>query len=94
MLGAVDFEHLRVRAGRLGDAALLCGRSEADFSPSGVRADDRSWVPCIDHDLCATKIAGSSALIDALLKDSEIEEVRPPWAHRWRTPRETVRPTH
>ncbi|MGC5395897.1 hypothetical protein ACPXCP_09085 [Streptomyces sp. DT20] len=80
-LGATDFDNLHVRAGRLGDAELLYDQSEADFSPSNLWADDRSWVLCTDYDLWATKVAGSPALINALLNDSEIEAVRLPWAH-------------
>ncbi|MEU5666218.1 hypothetical protein [Streptomyces longwoodensis] len=80
-LGAVDFADVHVRAGRLGDAEILYDRSEADFSPSNLWADDRSWILCTDYDLWATKIAGPPALVDALLNDSEIEAVRLPWAH-------------
>ncbi|NEA68246.1 hypothetical protein [Streptomyces sp. SID12488] len=80
-LGATDFDNLHVRAGRLGDAELLYDLSGADFSPSNLWADDRSWVLCTDYDLWGTKIAGSPALIDALLNDPEIEAVRLPWAH-------------
>ncbi|WP_314251598.1 hypothetical protein [Streptomyces sp. DSM 40907] len=80
-LGAVDFENLHVRAGRLGDAEILYDRSEADFSPSNLWADDRSWVLCTDYDLWATKIAGPPALVNALLNDREIEAMRLSWAH-------------
>ncbi|MFD6548956.1 hypothetical protein [Streptomyces sp. NPDC058398] len=78
-LGATDFDNLHVRAGRLGDVELLYNRSEADFSPSNLWAYDGSWVLCTDYDLWGTKIAGSPALINALLNDSEIEAVRLPW---------------
>ncbi|WP_240509147.1 hypothetical protein [Streptomyces agglomeratus] len=80
-LGAADFDNLHVRAGRLGDAEILYDQSEADFSPSDLWADDRSWVLCTDYDLWGTKIAGSPALVNALLNDSEIEAIRLPWAH-------------
>ncbi|MFC4979611.1 hypothetical protein [Streptomyces atroolivaceus] len=80
-LGATDFDDLHVRAGRLGDTGLLYDQSDADFSPSNLWAADRSWVLCTDYDLWATKVAGSPALITALLNDSEIEAVRLPWAH-------------
>lgn len=79
-LGATDFDDLRVRAGRLGDAEILYDNPEADFSPSNFWAEDRSWVLCTDYDLCATKVAGRPALIEALLNDTEIEAVRLPWA--------------
>ncbi|MFD6424574.1 hypothetical protein [Streptomyces sp. NPDC060198] len=80
-LGAVDFDEPHVRAGRLGDAGLLYDRSEADFSPSSLWAEDRSWVLCTDYDLWATKVAGPPALVDALLDDAGIEALRLPWAH-------------
>jgi hypothetical protein len=80
-LGAVDFASLHVRTGRLGDAEVLYDHSEADFSPSNLWPDDRSWVLCTDYDLWGTKVAGSPALVDALLNDSEIEAIRLPWAH-------------
>ncbi|MFF3013750.1 hypothetical protein [Streptomyces sp. NPDC057939] len=81
VLGADDYDNLQVRAGRLGDAEVLYDRSEADFSPSNLWSEDRSWVLCTDYDLWATKIAGSPALIETLLNDSEVEAVRLPWAH-------------
>ncbi|MGW2982940.1 transposase family protein [Streptomyces goshikiensis] len=81
VLGFTDYDNLHVRAGRLGDAEILYDQSEADFSPSNLWADDRSWVLCTDYDLWATKIAGPPALINALLNDTEIEAVRLPWAH-------------
>ncbi|WP_405983287.1 hypothetical protein [Streptomyces sp. NBC_00872] len=80
MLGALDFDNLHVRSGRLGDAEALYDNPEADFSPSNFWAEDRSWVLCSDYDLWATKVAGTPALIQALLNDPEIEAVRLPWA--------------
>ncbi|WP_439681857.1 hypothetical protein [Embleya sp. MST-111070] len=79
-LGAVDFDNLHVRAGRLGDAEILYDMSEADFSPANLWVEDRSWVLCTDYDLSATKVAGPSALIEALLNDTGVEAVRLPWA--------------
>ncbi|MEU6665172.1 hypothetical protein [Streptomyces sp. NPDC046727] len=80
LLGAVDFENPHVRSGRLGDARMLYDNPEADFSPSNLWAEDRSWVLCTDYDLWATKVAGPAALVEALLRDPEIEAVRLPWA--------------
>ncbi len=80
-LGAADFDSLHVREGRLGDAGVLYDQSEADFSPANFWADDHSWVLCTDYDLWATKAAGSPALIEALLNDSDTEAVRLPRAH-------------
>ncbi|MFJ3141859.1 hypothetical protein ACIPJM_05320 [Streptomyces halstedii] len=80
-LGAVDFDNLYVRAGRLGDAEILYDRSEADladFSPANLWAEDRSWILCTDYDLWATKVAGPPALIEALLNDTGVEAVRLP----------------
>ncbi|MFJ4091737.1 hypothetical protein ACIPYS_09155 [Kitasatospora sp. NPDC089913] len=61
-LGAVDFDNLHVRPGRLGDAVSLYDAPEADltdFSPANFRAEDRSWVLCTDHDLWGAKVAGA-----------------------------------
>ncbi|MFJ7278248.1 hypothetical protein [Kitasatospora sp. NPDC098663] len=80
LLGAIDFDNLRVRAGRLGDAALLYDDPEVEFSPSNLWAEDRSWVLCTDYDLWATKVAGPPDLIKALVNDTEIEAIRLPWA--------------
>ena len=79
-LGLTDFEELHVRAGRLGDAQVLYDNPEVDFSPSNLWAEDRSWVICTDYDLWATKVAGPASLVEALVKDTEIEAVRLPWA--------------
>ncbi|MGW4840943.1 hypothetical protein [Streptomyces globisporus] len=65
-------------ARRTGDPVVP---SEADFSPSNLWAEDRSWVLRTDYDLWGTKVAGPPALIDALLNDRQIEAVRLPWAH-------------
>ena len=81
LLGATDFDTLHVRAGRLGDAQLLYDEIPgADFSPSNLWAEDRSWVACTDYDLWATKVAGPASLVAALLADTEIEGLRLPWA--------------
>lgn len=80
-LSATDFDILHVRAGRLADAQLLYdGTPDIDFSPSNLWAEDRSWVACTDHDLWATKVAGPTSLVEALLSGTEIEAVRLPWA--------------
>ena len=80
VLGATDFENLNVRAGKLGNAEILYDDPEIDFSPSNLWAEDRSWCLCTDYDLWATKVAGPSRLVEALLSDVEIEAVRLPWA--------------
>ncbi|MGX5181666.1 hypothetical protein ACWKT5_02370 [Streptomyces avermitilis] len=80
MLGATDFHNLHVQAGRLGAAEILYDISDMDFSPSNLWAEGRSWVARTDYDLWATKVAGPTPLIGALLSDTEIEAVRLPWA--------------
>ncbi|UFR01032.1 hypothetical protein KBP30_07505 [Streptomyces sp. Go40/10] len=80
MLRDADFGHPHVRIGRLGDAAALYDNPEADFNPSNLWAEDRSWVLCTDYDLWATKVSGPAALVETLLHDAEIEAVRLPWA--------------
>ncbi|MER6350137.1 hypothetical protein ACWC10_04975 [Streptomyces sp. NPDC001595] len=66
--------------GRLGDAGLLYDDPDVAISPSNLRAEDRSWVLCTDYGLWATKVAGPPTLVEAPLRDSEIEAVRLPWA--------------
>ncbi|MGA4542529.1 hypothetical protein ACPA54_21290 [Uniformispora flossi] len=68
-----DFDNVHVRTGRLRDAAALYDDSEADFSPSNLWPEDRSWLLCTDYDLWGTKVVGSPALIEALLNDDELE---------------------
>ncbi|MFF8731323.1 hypothetical protein ACF073_33295 [Streptomyces sp. NPDC015171] len=80
MLLDFDGENTHVRAGRLGDAALLYDNPEVRFSPSNLWAEDRSWVLCTDYDLWASKLSGPAPLVEALLRDPEIEAVRLPWA--------------
>ncbi|MEU8763206.1 hypothetical protein [Streptomyces sp. NPDC048659] len=80
MLATVAFDHLHLRVGRPGNAGPLYDNPAADFSPSNLCPQDRSWVLCTDYDLWATKVAGPPALIEALLTDPEIEAVRLPWA--------------
>ncbi|MFF1777968.1 hypothetical protein [Streptomyces virginiae] len=80
--GADDFENLHVRAGRLADAKALYDHPDEEWwTPSNFWAHDRSWVLCTDYDLWATKLAGPTPLVEALLDDSQIEAVRLPWAH-------------
>lgn len=80
-LGAHDYDTLHVRAGRLGEGQVLYDDiPEVDFSPSNLWAEDRSWVACTDYDLWATKVAGPTPLVDALLNDPEIEAIRLPWS--------------
>lgn len=79
VLGFQDLENHLVRTGRLGDAGALYDDSEVGFSPSNLWAEDRSWCLGTDYDLWGTKVAGSPALIKALLSDPELEAVRLPW---------------
>lgn len=56
----------------------LYDNPEVDFSPSNLWAEDRTWVLCTDYDLWATKVAGPTSLVEALLYDDEIEAIRLP----------------
>lgn len=78
-LPAGDFDNLHVRTGRLGGAHALHDNPEADFSPSNLWPEDRSWVLGTDYDLWATKVVGPEHLVGALLRDPVIEAVRLPW---------------
>ncbi|GAA1374308.1 hypothetical protein [Streptomyces beijiangensis] len=76
-VGAVDFDNLHVRTGRLGDAHLLYDNPETDFSPSNLWPTNRSWVTGTDYDLWATKVVGPAPLIEALLGDPEMTMIAP-----------------
>ncbi|WP_225827796.1 hypothetical protein [Streptomyces naphthomycinicus] len=76
-----DLENTHVRTGRLGDAKILYDNPEVEFSPSNLWPEDRSWLLGTDYDLWATKVAGPAPLVEALLRDPEIEAIRLPWAH-------------
>ncbi|MFJ3235873.1 hypothetical protein [Streptomyces sp. NPDC086787] len=79
--GADDFDNLHIRTGTLADAHVLYDHPEEDgWSPSNLWPRDQSWVLCTDYDLWATKVAGPTALIEALLNDGDLEAVRLPWA--------------
>ncbi|WP_246338105.1 hypothetical protein [Streptomyces harbinensis] len=79
--GATEFDNLHVRAGTLADAKALYDHPDEDgWTPSNLWARNRSWVLCTDYDLWATKVAGPTPLIDALLNDTHIEAIRLPWA--------------
>ncbi|MCD9145682.1 hypothetical protein [Streptomyces albireticuli] len=80
VMRAVEYDSRHVLAGRLGDARALAGLDDPDFSPSNLWAADGSWVVCTDYDLWATKVAGPTSLVGAVLADTELEAVRLPWA--------------
>jgi hypothetical protein len=44
-------------------------------APSNIWPEDRQWFVYTDHDLWATKVSGSSTLIDSLQRDPELETV-------------------
>ncbi|MCU4749542.1 hypothetical protein [Streptomyces sp. G-5] len=79
-LGAVDLDSPHVLSGCLGDTGALYEHPGIDFSPSNLWARDRSWVVCTDYDLWATKVAGPTELIGAILDDPTLEAIRLPWA--------------
>lgn len=49
-------------------------------SPSNIWPQDRSWLVYTDWDLWATRLSGSSALVDAAIADTELETIQ--WMQR------------
>lgn len=45
-------------------------------SPSNIWPQDRSWLVYTDWDLWATRLSGSSVLVDAAIADAELETLR------------------
>ncbi|MFD5142489.1 hypothetical protein [Streptomyces sp. NPDC058401] len=78
-MAAWDFDRKHVRSGRLGDAQALFDNPDIWYTPSNLWPEDRSWIVYTDYDLWATKVSGPERLIEALLRDPEIEAVRLPW---------------
>ncbi|MEU7632907.1 hypothetical protein AB0C34_23440 [Nocardia sp. NPDC049220] len=65
--------------GTLGDAADLYDHPSGVGSPSNLWAADRSWITWSDWDLCGTKVAGPTDLIEALQAARDLEAVRLDW---------------
>ncbi|WP_084525023.1 hypothetical protein [Nocardia vaccinii] len=65
--------------GLLGDAADLYDHPSGVGSPSNMWAADRSWITWSDWDLCGTKVAGPTELIDLLQAAPDVEALRLPW---------------
>jgi hypothetical protein len=77
--GPVAFmgEGAAVYAGRLDDVpALVASQHGTAFTPNNVWPADQSWLIYTDHDLEATRVSGSTEVIDALCADDRIETVR------------------
>ncbi|WP_067834592.1 hypothetical protein [Nocardia lijiangensis] len=66
-------------SGPLGGAAGLYDHPSGVGSPSNMWAADRSWITWSDWDLCATKVAGPTELIEALQAAPDLEAVRLHW---------------
>ncbi|MGW4773039.1 hypothetical protein ACWEO2_34015 [Nocardia sp. NPDC004278] len=66
-------------SGPLGGAADLYDHPSGVGSPSNLWAADRSWITWSDWDLCATKVAGPTELIEELQAKPELEALRLPW---------------
>lgn len=66
-------------AGPLGSAVELYDHPSGVGSPSNLWAADRSWITWSDWDLCGTKVAGPTGLIEALIAAPELEAVRLAW---------------
>jgi hypothetical protein len=64
--------------GRLGDASTLIEHPHYGGSPQNLWPDDQSWVVYTDWDLCATRVSGPAALIEALLNEPFLEVDRSP----------------
>ncbi|WP_318210583.1 hypothetical protein [Streptomyces sp. SJL17-1] len=71
-------EEVAARRGRLGDA-LAHNDAMPDFRfPATWWAADGSWLVLSDVDLSATEVFGTTALIEGLLADPELDAVRRP----------------
>ncbi|MET9031167.1 hypothetical protein ABZW96_37100 [Nocardia sp. NPDC004168] len=66
-------------SGPLGGAGDLYDHPSGVGSPSNMWAADRSWITWSDWDLCGTKVAGPTELIDALQAAPDLEALRLPW---------------
>lgn len=66
-------------SGPLGRAVELYDHPDGLGSPSNMWAADRSWITWSDWDLCGTKVAGPTELIDALQATPDLEALRLPW---------------
>ncbi|MFJ2404165.1 hypothetical protein ACIOUE_23020 [Streptomyces xanthochromogenes] len=69
-----------VFTGRLGDAHGLHHHPDLmAYSPSNIWPADRTWIAFTHFDLHGTKVAGPTALIEALLNAPGLEALRLPW---------------
>ncbi|MCW2540785.1 MAG: hypothetical protein JWN95_2510 [Frankiales bacterium] len=64
--------------GRLDDVQALTRNPSWKWSPQNVWPDDHSWVVYTDYDLWATRVSGSTAMLEQLSEDSFLEIARLP----------------
>ncbi|MDT7767130.1 MAG: hypothetical protein QOI30_115 [Mycobacterium sp.] len=70
-------EGATVYAGKLSDIpALVASQHGTAFTPNNIRPADRSWLIYTDYDLEATRVSGSTEVIDAVCADDYLDTVR------------------
>lgn len=75
--GPVAYMEATVYAGRLGDVpALVASQPGTAFTPNNIWPADRSWLIYTDFDLEATRVSGSTQLIDALCAEHRLDTLR------------------
>jgi hypothetical protein len=73
-----DFDHpFRVEV-ELKEVLHLYDNEEVIGSPSNFWPEDRAWFVYSDHDLKASKVSGSEALIQAIVEDTQLETLSRP----------------
>jgi hypothetical protein len=66
-----------VYAGKLSDVpALVASQRGTAFTPNNIWPADRSWLIYTDFDLEATRVSGSTEVIEALRADDHLDTVR------------------
>jgi hypothetical protein len=77
--GPVAFmgEGATVYAGKLSDVpALVASQHGTGFTPNNIWPADRSWLIYTDFDLEATRVSGSTPVIDAVCANDHLDTVR------------------
>lgn len=76
-LACGDFDAVTMFEGPLADIPTVMDPAQGRHgSPSNIWPQDRSWLVYTDWDLWATRLSGSSVLVDAAIADRELETVR------------------
>ena len=76
-LACGDFDAVTMFEGALADIPTVIDPAQGrPGSPSNIWPQDRSWLVYTDWDLCATRLSGSSVLVDAAIADTELETLR------------------